>query len=354
MGVHVAIVILVLALIIILIGAELFTNGIEWVGRKLDLAEGAVGSVLAAVGTALPETMIPIIAILFGTGEASHAVGIGAILGAPFMLATLAMFVTGAAVIGFRRRRSTGDTMRVHAPTLLHDMRYFAVAYAIAIGAAFLPIDPVWPKWIIAIGLLAIYAWYVRGHFTAANEAEEEELSPLRFHRIDYRARRANPAVPRLRIVNAQVIFALGCIIVGALFFVEAVEEVASAIGVDELLLALVVAPIATELPEKFNSIIWVRQNKDTLSMGNITGAMVFQSTIPTVVALIFASDAWHISDDSWIAFASAAIAFLASAAIFIPLARRGTLRGQNLLVGGLFYLGYLLLVVGAVLGIVG
>ncbi len=144
-------------------------------------------------------------------------------------------------------------------------------------------------------GSSPIYAWYVRGHFSAEAEGHEEELSPLRFHRLDYRARRSDPAVPRLRVVNAQVLFALGCIIVGALFFVDAVEQVASALGVDELLLALVVAPIATELPEKFNSIIWVRQGKDTLSMGNITGAMVFQSTIPTVVALVFASSAWHI-----------------------------------------------------------
>ena len=86
-------------------GAELFTNGIEWFGRKLELAEGAVGSVLAAVGTALPETMIPIIAILFATGESSHEVGVGAILGAPFMLATLAMFVTGIAVLWAARHR---------------------------------------------------------------------------------------------------------------------------------------------------------------------------------------------------------------------------------------------------------
>ena len=63
------ILILVGALVIILLGAELFTNGIEWFGRKLGLAEGAVGSVLAAVGTALPETLIPIIAILFATGR---------------------------------------------------------------------------------------------------------------------------------------------------------------------------------------------------------------------------------------------------------------------------------------------
>ena len=189
-----AVLILVIALLVILIGAELFTNGIEWVGRKLDLAEGAVGSVLAAVGTALPETMIPIIAILFaGGGEASHAVGIGAILGAPFMLSTLAMFVTGMGVLAFRQRRATGEDMRIDAPTLLHDVRYFAIAYAIAVGAAFLPLEPVWPKWIVAVGLVAIYAWYVRGHFVADSEVDLEDLAPLRFHRLDASAHRADP-----------------------------------------------------------------------------------------------------------------------------------------------------------------
>ena len=127
---------LVIAFVIILAGAELFTNGIEWFGRKLELAEGAVGSVLAAVGTALPETMIPIIAILFASGASSHEVGVGAILGAPFMLATLAMFVTAIAVLVVGRRRPTGDDMQVDTHVLSHDIRYFVIAYALAIGAA--------------------------------------------------------------------------------------------------------------------------------------------------------------------------------------------------------------------------
>ena len=121
----------------------------------------------------------------------------------------------------------------------------------------------------------------------------------------------------------------------------------------DEALLALVIAPIATELPEKFNSIIWVRQNKDTLSMGNITGAMVFQSAIPTVVALVFASSTWAVTVDSIIAFASAGIAFASTAAIFIPMARRGSLKGQHLLIGGIFYLAYLGLVGLALTGVI-
>ncbi len=348
------VIILVLAFVVILLGAELFTNGIEWFGRKLELAEGAVGSVLAAVGTALPETMIPIVAIIFGTGAAAHSVGVGAILGAPFMLATLAMFVTGVAVLIVGRRRPAGDVMPLDAGVLAHDMRYFALAYGIAIGAAFLPLEPVWLKWIVAAVLIGIYAWYVKGHFEADPLVDAADLSPLRFHRLDRRGRLDEPAVPRLRVVNLQVLAALGLIIAGAVFFVGAVEHLAGQFGVDGTLLALVIAPIATELPEKFNSIIWVRQGKDTLAMGNITGAMVFQSTIPTVVALVFASSSWQVAAGSMIAFASAGIAFLSCAAIFIPMARAGRLRGRGLLVGGAFYLAYLGLVAAAVTGAFG
>jgi len=334
------------SLVVILAGAELFTNGIEWFGRKLELAEGAVGSVLAAVGTALPETMIPIIAILFGGGSAAaEGVGIGAILGAPFMLSTLAMFVTGVAVIVVARGRPDRTSMPVDTTVLAHDMRYFAIAYAIAIGAAFLPLEPVWLKWIVAVGLIAIYAWYVKGHFEADASVDATDLAPLRFRRLDRRGLERDPEVPRLRVVNFQVLAAVAFILVGAIFFVDAVEHLATNLGIQETLLALVVAPIATELPEKFNSIIWVRQGKDTLAMGNITGAMVFQSAIPTSVALVFAPATWVAGPGSYLAFTSAGIAFLASAAIFLPMARSGRLRGRGLLVGGAFYVTYLVIV---------
>src|SRR2546425_2024776 len=97
------------ALVLILVSAELFTNALEWIGENFGLSEGAVGSVLAAVGTALPETLLPLVAILLGGHEAGKEIGVGAILGAPFMLSTLAMFVLGTSVLVFARggRRST-------------------------------------------------------------------------------------------------------------------------------------------------------------------------------------------------------------------------------------------------------
>jgi cation:H+ antiporter len=338
--------ILLVSFVIILAGAELFTNGIEWFGRKLGLAEGAVGSVLAAVGTALPETMIPIVAILFTSGEHSNEIGVGAILGAPFMLATLAMFVTGLAVMWQARRRPQGDVMPVDTKVLGQDMRSFALTYGLAIAAAlFLPSDPTWPKMLVAIALFVAYGWYVKSHFEADASVDMEDLAPLRFHRFDGGRTVPSDNGPRLRIINAQVLVALGLIVVGAVAFVDAVGHVASTLGVSQVLLALVIAPIATELPEKFNSIIWVRQGKDTLAMGNITGAMVFQSAIPVSVALLFAPETWVAEPGSYLAFASAGIAFLSSAAIFVPMIRTGRLRGRWLLTGGAFYLAYLVIV---------
>jgi cation:H+ antiporter len=336
--------VLAAAFLTILLGAELFTNGIEWFGKKLDLAEGAVGSVLAAVGTALPETMIPLIAILFTGGAAANEVGVGAILGAPFMLSTLAMFVTGIAVLGVARRRPNGDEMLVDAGVLIHDVRTFVLAYAVAVGAAFLPADLVWPRWVVAVVLIGMYVWYVRGHLQGDPSSGNDDLSPLRLHRLDRRAP-VHLSAPRLRIVTFQVLVAVGLIVVGAYAFVGAVEDIAYNLGADEALLALVIAPIATELPEKFNSVLWVRQRKDTLAMGNITGAMVFQSTIPTVVGLVFSSSHWVVTDASILSFASAGIAFAACAAIFLPMIVRGRLNGRGLLIGGVFYLGYIGLV---------
>jgi cation:H+ antiporter len=349
---------LLAALVVILVAAELFTNGIEWFGHKLNLAEGAVGSVLAAVGTALPETMIPLIAILFaGRSEdpsTGHDIGVGAILGAPFMLATLAMFVTGLGVIAYARRRNTGRKMPVDTHVLGMDIRYFIVAYGIAVGAAFIPENLVVLRYVAVVALIGIYAWYVKKHFEADTSIDAVDLAPLRFRRIDRRAYARDPeGNPRLRVVNVQVLVALAMIIGGAFFFVDGVEHISTNLGLDPALLALIIAPIATELPEKFNSLIWVRHGKDTLAMGNITGAMVFQSCIPTAIGVVLAAEAWTIAPGSLLSFLSAGIAFISTFAIFLPMVRRGTLSGGHLLIGGLFYVLYVLLVVASLAGLI-
>ena len=99
-------IVLFFSLLVIIVAAEIFTNAIESLGAKLKFSEGVTGSIFAAVGTALPETMIPLVAIFAGnSAHVSEEVGVGAILGAPFMLSTLAMFLVGMAALIFKNRR---------------------------------------------------------------------------------------------------------------------------------------------------------------------------------------------------------------------------------------------------------
>src|SRR3989449_10621656 len=97
------------AFVLILVGAEVFTNGVEWLGIKLRISEGATGSILAAIGTATPETLIPVVAILFTNTPDADEIGVGAVLRAPFMLGTLVMLLIGVTPFALpaRRQRNT-------------------------------------------------------------------------------------------------------------------------------------------------------------------------------------------------------------------------------------------------------
>jgi cation:H+ antiporter len=268
---------LIVALAVILASAELFTNGVEWFGRRYDLGEGAVGSVLAAVGTALPETLIPVIAIIFTGGAAAEDVGVGALLGAPFMLASLAMFVTGAAIIVFSLLGRRSRDVRLNEPVMRRDLSHFLIAYALAMAAG--AIDVLALHYVLAAGLMLFYGYYVWETMKSEGDLEGD-TKPLYFHR--------HPEMPHRRRIFLQIAVALGGIILGAEIFVEQVQVVSDSLGADPLLVSLLITPIATELPEKFNSVLWVRNGKDTLALGNITGAMVFQSTFPVSIGLVF------------------------------------------------------------------
>lgn len=326
-----------LALGIILAGCELFTNGIEWFGKKLKLSAGATGSVLAAVGTALPETLVPIVALVFVRGEHSEQIGIGAILGAPFMLGTLAMMITGLAAIIYHAKGRRPLNLHVDPVTLGHDMAYFLGVYLVAIGLSFAGSRGL--RVIGALALVCAYGWYVRAHFLRGHcGQEDEEMTPLHLCRhLD---------VPRLRMVVLQIFVALVAIFFGAEMFVRNLETISKVLGSRllgwdaatlALVLSLTITPIATELPEKFNSVIWVGRRKDTLALGNITGAMVFQSCIPVCVGILLTP--WKLEPR---ALASAAVAFGAVALIYIVMRVTRKLSPYLLLMGGPLYAGWL------------
>jgi cation:H+ antiporter len=266
---------------VVLAGALLFTNAVEWIGHKLSLGEGAVGSILAAVGTAMPETLIAIVALL-SASEGSEDVAIGAIVGAPFLLGTLAMGLVGLYAYLYRHKRPQGVELNAHKPTLERDLIFFLVLFAIGGLLAWGP--PAGVRIVVGIVFIVAYFLYIALTLRGGGEVQDEEtLNPLIFER---RAERRED--PGLALCIIQLLVGLGAMVGGAHLFVEELLHIAEDIGVEALVLALILAPLATELPEKVNSFFWVREGKDSLALGNITGAMVFQSMVPVGIGMIF------------------------------------------------------------------
>jgi cation:H+ antiporter len=322
---------LALSAIVIVVAAALFTNAVEILGDRLDLDQGSIGSVLAAVGTALPETMIPVVAvisIIFTGNAAAGEVGVGAILGAPFLLATLAMFVVGISIQIYRRRRESDDDVMIDNGTARRDMVFFLVCFSLGTGAGVVPL-PFFLKAALAVLLVVAYAAYVWRTIKSGGEGLEEPPEKLTL----WPSRSEAP----IWAVAAQLLGTVAVMGAGAHFFVTAVEHLSESAGLPVGLIALVLAPLATELPEKFNSVIWVRGNKDTLALGNITGAMVFQSSVPVALGLAFTS--WTLDPLNVL---SAVLALIGGAYLYLLVRRKEPIESEYLFVGGALYAVFL------------
>lgn len=337
------ILLLIAGLVVILLSCEVFTNGIEWLGRRLGLAETATGSVLAAVGTAMPETVIPLIAIFLGTETQGEEIGEGAILGAPFMLGTLAMFIGGIAVWYGSKRGNRKTYLVLRKDHAERDMKYFMIAYSLALITGLVGLNEdlrrSYVNYAAAMILLFAYGYYL--HKTLRDEATEKENTCPALYMC--RITNMDPDKGRLgmTLIVLQVIAALIGIVVGAKIFVNEVEDISVAVGVSPIILAFLIAPIATELPEKFNSVIWYLRSKDTLGFGNITGAMVFQSSIPVSIGLLFTG--WRLEP---INIASMVIALASSFWLFYSIRRGNGISYKVMLASGSLYILYIILLV--------
>lgn len=323
------------ALLLILISAETFTNALEHLGERLKISEGVTGSIFAAVGTAMPETMVPIVAILStaATQEVREEVGVGAILGAPLMLGTIAMFLM-ALFASFRR--GWGGAFHPERTGLRRDLSWFLVAFGLSTIAIFIPHDVLLVRGIIALALVGLYFFYLLVTIRAsaklvADGHGTEAEHPLYLVRL-FGWMGARDNLPTQAI---QLALGLAGIVIGAHGFVHGIEGLSTFLGVSALVLSLLIIPLATELPEKVNSVLWIRRNKDTLAFGNVTGAMVFQGSLLPALGILLTP--WEARRE----VVAVLVLTLVASAWVLWMARKGTLRPYHLLFNGLCYVAY-------------
>ncbi|TSA21769.1 MAG: sodium:calcium antiporter [Betaproteobacteria bacterium] len=322
-------------LLLILVAAEVFVNALEHLGEKLKISEGVTGSLFAAVGTALPETIVPLLAIFAGTQnqQLNKEIGVGAILGAPLMLSTLSLFLMAA--FAWKKRGAQGHFNPEHGG-LTRDLNFFLFAFGLSGMALFIPHEMPEVRTTFAFVMVLIYFVYILVTLRASAQLVKdghgtEAESPM------FLARLGLPT--NWPTILLQLGAGLLLLVLGAKGFIHGIEQAAPLLGISALILSLLIAPIATELPEKVNSILWIRRHKDTLAFGNITGAMVFQGTLLPAIGILLTP--WNPQRE---VLAGVVITLLAALWLRILLTR-GQLRVWHLAVNGGLYVTHLLIV---------
>jgi len=322
------------AILVILVGCELFANAIEHIGRKFALSHAATGSLLAAIGTAMPETIVPVLALIFG-GVHGEEIGVGAILGAPFMLLTLTISLIAITVIAMKFMKKRNSTvLNVDVGAITFDLKFFIVAFVFVIIGS-LWYNETHNKLInygLAVFLVLLYIYYIK--VTLNHTIKDGETYEEFFYLAKYFAMK-----PKITNVYFQAFLGLAIMVFGTKLFIGYLIVVGTEIGISMLVLSLLITPIATELPEKYNSVTWLLKKKDTLAFTNITGAVSFQSTIVVTVGLILTE--WSLDAQTLM---NVFFAVLSGFLIYATLKIKKKLYAWPLLIGLVFYLLYILL----------
>jgi cation:H+ antiporter len=258
---------------------EYFVNGVEWVGRRFHLGATTTGTVLAAFGTALPESAVTFVAVVFGKDAAQKDIGVGSALGGPLVLATVAYPVVGLALLLEQKRLGRKNAcVEVDHRRLSHDQAWFLAIFVVKVAVGLIAFTY---KPALGVLFLAAYAAYLwREMRNDEPVADDHELEPLKL--------RPRDSSPSLAWAALQTLIALAVIGVASHFFVGRLETIATGLGWAPQFVALLLSPIATELPETMNAVIWVRQGRERLALANISGAMMIQATVPSALGLFF------------------------------------------------------------------
>jgi cation:H+ antiporter len=345
--------------VVIYLACEWFVNAVEWLGVRMKVGPVAVGTILAAVGTALPESVVTLVAVLFGSHEQGADIGVGAALGGPLVVGTLAYGVTGAMLL--MRRRNLTRAAHTAAPVpvtvpagaadapatpvadpldgtdtarLARDQTWFLAIFAlkVAIGLVAFAIKP----WLGVLFLIAYGIYFWREMRGDGEVAVGDDLEPLKLQ--------SKRAVPTTVAVIVQTLVTLALIFGASQLFVAQLEWAGPALGLPAVVVALLLSPVATELPEIMNAIIWVRQGKTQLALANISGAMMIQATVPSALGIFFTP--W-LFDAPLIA---AGAATMASVVYLLWLFRTGRVTPAKLTAAAGFYVAFAVALVAILL----
>jgi cation:H+ antiporter len=171
-----------------------------------------------------------------------------------------------------------GDLAGVDTGRLARDQTWFLAIFIVkvSLGLVAFAIKP----WLGLVFFAVYILYFVREMTGTGDQASGDDLEPLKLQ--------PRRTCPTTLAVTVQILVTLAIIFGASQLFVQQLEWAGPALGLPAVVVALLLSPIATELPEIMNAIIWVRQGKTQLALANISGAMMIQATVPSGIGILF------------------------------------------------------------------
>ena len=246
--IFVAVIIFVVGLVLTIKGGDWFVDSASWFAEATGIPKFVVGATVVSFATTLPELLVSVRAAMNGSAQ----LAIGNAIGSVTANTTLIMGVSLVAMAGAINRKE----FSLKGGLLL----------AAIVGLTVLSLTGVLPVW------SAFILWAIFIVFMVSNLIEGKKNAKVE-----------NPDSYDKKDVPAKVLFFIlgtASIIFGAEFLVSSGKTIATGIGISETIIGFTVIALGTSLPELVTTLTAIRKKENSLSVGNIIGANIIDTTL--------------------------------------------------------------------------
>jgi cation:H+ antiporter len=268
-----------------------FGDSMEFLGSRLGLRSGLLGSVVTPILTSVPELVVILYALIAYHGSRGSEVAEGTVIGEPFLVSTLMLPLLVAFSL-LRGRRGLSAEGELLMPLVVF------VAIFPSVAAPELLADSK-AKYLAAALLMATYVVFA----SVQGRAGEPLAEPFKLSFIG----RAGIAWGFL-----QLSLSLAGLYVGAEVLVRGVVAASYHLGLSPFEVSVLLVPLATAVPESSVAFLWELRGHDSLAVGALIGEMVLYATVYPAVGLLTAP--WRLGTHGIAAVAATELACAAAA----------------------------------------
>lgn len=241
---------LVLAFVLIIVGATLLTDGSVALAKRLNVPEFIVGLTIVAVGTSMPELTVSLLSALAGKGD----MAIGNVVGSN---AFNTLMILGVCAL-FSPLTFTKSNIRRDIPICI------LATLALLVVTLFNQDINRLEGAILLLGYIVMIVFMIRAEkraMLAEVQPVDQDVKPVKL-------------MPMWR-VPIWILAGLAGLIYGGELFVNSASDIARSWGVSEAVIAITLVAGGTSMPELASSLVSVLKGNTSLALGNVLGSNI-------------------------------------------------------------------------------